>query len=373
MRICLLTPTFLPRVGGTEYVTDQLARWLLALGHEPIVLATGEPCDLDVPYPVRWQRRPHVARWLRERTSEGLHKLHRELPLDVVCCNYAYPAGYGAVRLGRRLGLPVVIVSHGGDLYLSTKNRRRPLIWSRTQYTYRHADALVAISPYIDRLIRQINPNPRRLELIPNGIDLAEYQQPAERPGDFADPRPFCLCLGNLGPMKGFHDAIEAYAAARGELGDMAMVIVGDGALRGELEALASRRGVLGDVIFCGRRIGAAKRWFLRNCRFGLMPSIEEGHPIVGLEFLACGKPLICSLNEAFDGMYEEGENAFRVPSRDPHALSRAMVRMARANLEAMGRASQQRATHYDWPIIARRYVALFEQLVEPSKVTRLV
>ncbi len=367
MRIGLFTPTFLPTVGGTEFVTDRLAREFHSKEHFTLVLALGAPQALEVPYPVEWFSKPFLSRWFPERFGHALRHAHRRHPFDLFACNYAHPTGYAALRLGCRLQVPVVIVSHGGDLYRSSNDRRRPHVWRRTCHAYRHADGLIAISPYIEELIREIQPIPHRLECIPNGIDTEDIVQPAERPSDFTDARPFILCLGNLGPMKGFDDAIAAYALARDRLRPTTLVVVGDGKLARMLKDQAVAAGLGRDVLFMGQRTGNDKRWFLQHCMFGLMPSIEEGHPIVGLEFLAAGRPLICSLNRAFDGMYTEGRNAFRVPAKDVRALAAALLNMHSADIEAMGRESRRRASTYAWPAIADRYLAFFEEVVSGS------
>ncbi len=363
MKICLFTPTFLPAVGGTETVTDILARQLQRAGHEPVVLTPGRPAPLKLPYTVRWYAKPLGSRLFPELHARALRQAHEEFKFDIWCVNYGNPTGYGAVRLGKRLGVPVVVVSHGGDLYVDGGDRRRPRIWQRVVIAYREADALVAISPYLQELIAGVAPEHKDVTLIPNGIDISGITEPAARPADFTDTRPFCLCLGNLGRFKGFDDAIAAFAARRSDLGGMVMVIVGDGPLEAQLKAQAKEMGVGNEVIFTGRRVGNDKRWFLQNCRFGLMPSLEEGHPLVGIEFLASGKPLICTTNRAFDGMYDEGVNAIRVTARDRQKLGEAMVKMNAMDLAALGRASLSRAPRFDAQAMAESYIQLFNRL----------
>ncbi len=363
MRICLFTPNFLPAVGGTELVTDALARQFTEMGHHAVVLAQGPARAVDVPYAVEWFLRPVLPRLFPERVAKALAASHARHRFDIFACNYAHPTGYAAVRIAPRLGVPVVIISHGGDLYRSSKDRNRPHLWKRTLHAYRQADGLIAISPYIEQLIREINPAPRCFELIPNGIDIAALHQSATRPADFTDTRPFILCLGNLGPMKGFGDAITAYAKVCNQLNGAALVIVGSGELGNALQEQVRTAGLQNDVLFMGKRVGNDKRWFLHHCRFGLMPSIEEGHPIVGLEFLAVGKPLVCTLNAAFDGMYDDGVNAYRVPAQNPDALADAMVRMSAGNTASMGAESRRRAESYTWPAIATRYLAFFDRV----------
>ena len=363
MRICIFTPNFPPKVGGTEYVTDALAGEFHRQGQEVVVLAQGSPHDMQRPYRVEWFSKPLFPRVLPERVNGPLRRLHARYKFDVFLVNYAHPTGYAAVRLSEELGVPTIIVSHGGDLYRSSDDRNRPHLWKRTLYAYRHAHGLIAISTYIESLIREINPTPRFLELIPNGIDLSTIVAPGKRPADFTDTRPYALCLGNLGPMKGCADAIAAYGLAHEKLSKIILVIVGSGALEASLKQQVHDLKLNDRVRFLGKRTGDEKRWLLQNARFGVMPSIEEGHPIVGLEFLAVGKPLVCSTNQAFDGMFDDGVNSFRVPAQKPDQLAEALVKMEHADPVAMGAKSLERAPGYDWPIIARRYLAFIEKV----------
>ncbi len=364
MRICLFTPVFLPDVGGAEVALDALARQFQAAGHFVTVLAKGKARALDVPYPLKWAPQPILPHWFPERVGRSLRRLHAEHRYDLFFSNYTHPTGYAAVKVAREARVPVVIGSQGGDLYHSAKHRRQPHLWKRTVAALEQADALVAISPHMEALMREIHPGAKWIERIPNGVDPAEFAQPAERPRDFVDPRPYALCLGNLGPMKGFDDAIRAFAQQRHRLGDMILVIVGGGPLDGELRALVRKLELGPHVVFLGHRGGNDKRWLLQNCRYGVMPSIEEGLPLVALEFMASGKALIVTTNPSFDEICGEGDNALRVTPRDAEQLGEAMVRMQELDLAAMGAASLRRVEAFAWPRVAERYLSLFERVV---------
>lgn len=364
MRICLFTPNFLPAVGGTETVTAALASQFHDKGHFVAVLALGKARELGLPYKVSWYRKPFISRAFPERIGAALKSLHADHRFDIFVANYGAPTGYAAIMLGRREGVPTVIISHGGDLYQTSRDRKRRHLWKRTLFAYRHANALVAISPYVETLIRQINPNPVCMAHIPNGVDAIELNRPAPRPAAFSDQRPFCMCLGNLGPLKGFDDAIKAFAAVRSELGNLMLMVVGAGKQETALRQQVHASGLDRDIQFMGQRTGADKRWFIQNCMFGLMPSIEEGHPLVALEYLAVGKPLICSTNTSFDGIVDNHINGLRVPPSDPFILGQAMAKIVHLNIADMGKASRRRATRYHWSVIADRYLTLFATLM---------
>ncbi len=366
MQIAYFTPVFLPDVGGAEYVTDALAREFVKAGHGVHVLARGkrDRAYLGLPYPVtgypkmRW---PHVY---PERVVRHLRRLHARERFDVFLANYGRPTGIAAVRLTAQVGVPTVIVSHGGDLYRESEDRGRPHVFRRTVEAYREADAAIAISPHVEALIREVRPADRPLVCIPNGVDAAAMNAPAARPADFTEGRPFLLCLGNLTEFKGFDDAVDAFALARPALGDVALVIVGRGKMRPVIERKIAGHRLERHVHLLGQRTGDSKRWLMQHCRYGLMPSIEEGHPIVGLEFMAVGKPVVCSTNPSFNEMFIDGENSLRVPAREPAALAEAMRRMESMDLDAMGAVSRKRCGAFEWSVIAARYLEVMQAAI---------
>ena len=135
MRLCLFTPTFLPRIGGTEVVIDALAREFHASGNHVTVLAKRDKrlngVQLDVPYHVRWFDQPISHRLFPERIERHLRAAHERERFDVIVAYYGQPTGYTAVRFGEKTGVPVVLISQGGDLYRSSKHRNRPHLWKR--------------------------------------------------------------------------------------------------------------------------------------------------------------------------------------------------------------------------------------------------
>ena len=367
MKICYLTPCFPPKIGGAELVTESLARQFTLKGHRVVVMAYSKHRVDDDHWPyevIRYHKSAFPRMFPAKRLERKLRRLHERCEFDVFLVNFGYPTGYAAVRYGQAVGVPTVVVSHGGDLHPSSADRAKRHRFRRLTYAYRHADGLVAISPYIEELILELNPKPRRLASIPNGVDAEELTRPARRPSDFDERRPFILCLGALRPMKGFEEAIRAFAAVCQELGETCLVIVGDGRLRSHFEQLIRDLRLGQRVFLAGRRTGEDKRWFLQNSSFGLMPSIEEGHPMVALEFLAAGKPVIASTCKAFDGTYDDGVNGLRVPMGEVGPLADAILRLSRTDRAAMERECRSRAAEVSWSHIADQYLEFLDHVV---------
>ena len=112
MNICLLTPSFLPSVGGMEVVVDKLARNFVARGHECVVIAKsprpGEGPVPELPYPVVHHARTRSAVWFLGPMRRAVLAEHARRGFDVIHAHMAYPTGYVAWQAGRRAGVPVV-------------------------------------------------------------------------------------------------------------------------------------------------------------------------------------------------------------------------------------------------------------------------
>lgn len=121
VRICLYSEKILPKVGGQELVVDALARNLVALGHEPVVLAPkgrGKTTQFDRALPYRVKRHPrfYSTRRFVNLYAYWLARAQRRYRFDLVHCHGVYPSGYIAAKCAAVAQTPIVITSHGGDV-----------------------------------------------------------------------------------------------------------------------------------------------------------------------------------------------------------------------------------------------------------------
>ncbi len=155
------------------------------------------------------------------------------------------------------------------------------------------------------------------------------------------------VCVGRLAEQKGQLLLIEALGklAAEGVEGDV--VLVGDGPLRHPLEDLARSLGVLDRVTFAGWKGAAGVREEILNARAMVLPSFAEGLPVVLMEALALGRPVISTYVAGIPELVKDGECGWLVPAGAVDALAEAMREALDAppeQLERMGRAGAERA-----------------------------
>ena len=139
---------------------------------------------------------------------------------------------------------------------------------------------------------------------------------------------------------------IEAAVRLREQGHDFELVIVGDGPLRGELERQIDLGGVRSQVRITGFLDNHAVRRELEAARALVMPSFGEGLPVVIMEALALGRPVISTHIAGIPELVEPGSSGWLVPAGDVERLVAAMAAVLTADaalLTAMGRRGRAR------------------------------
>jgi glycosyltransferase involved in cell wall biosynthesis len=378
MRICLYTATALPKLGGQEAVVDSLAQHFVRMGHEPVVLAPkprrplvardGELPYLVVRHPRFVSTRDFVS-WYRV----FLQRVQRRYRFDLIHCHDVYPTGYLAGLCKSRLGIPLAITSHGGDVRENNPRLERGRIPQRMRMALQAADVLVSIAPFTEKNFRRMYPEARRIVTIPNGIDLAPYQTRAARPGGLdAQIREgqYVLYLGRLARRKGVDVLLRAMTQVPG--GNVVqLVIAGTGDDQAVLEASADSLGVGDRVRFVGRVEGNDKIYLLQNAIATVMPSrVWEAFPLVVLETFAAGRAIIGTRVPGIADLVEEEKTGFIFKDEDAEGLAQILRKTFAQpdQLIPMGAAARQVARRYSWESVAAMHIKLYRGLIRSVK-----
>lgn len=171
-----------------------------------------------------------------------------------------------------------------------------------------------------------------------------------------AEPRaigttPRLVCVGRLCEQKGQLLLVEAAAElARSGLA-FELVLAGDGELRAPIEAAIARHGLGTRVRITGWISNERVREEILAARALVLPSFAEGLPVVLMEALALGRPVISTYVAGIPELVEPAGSGWLVPAGDVQALAAAMREALTApseRLEALGRhgAERVRANH---------------------------
>ena len=154
---------------------------------------------------------------------------------DLILNYWLYPDGYAAVKLGRRLGVPVIVGCLGSDVRRIEDFATR--YWTRR--TLERADWLIAVSAELAAQATKLGARPERTRVILNGYDETVFY-----PGDAAAERvrlglaadaEVVLFIGSLIPSKGLVELWEAFASMAQNRPRLQLVCGGQGPLAGAL------------------------------------------------------------------------------------------------------------------------------------------
>lgn len=198
----------------------------------------------------------------------------------------------------------------------STDLHRRNTVTRLNRFTARWIDHVLAVSTEVrDVLVERERIAAHKISVLGNGIDPDQVDaQPAPRVRETLslDPEGFTLCsAGRLVPDKGHVYLIRAIArmraAARANL-----LLVGEGPEEARLRAEAAAEGLSNRVHFLGYRPDLLG--ILKTVDIFVLPSLEEGIPIVLLEAMACARPVVATDVGGIHTLILPGETGVLVP-----------------------------------------------------------
>jgi glycosyltransferase involved in cell wall biosynthesis len=338
------------RTGGAERVVVALAQGAQAAGHE-VAVASAEGvlvAQIDGPhYPLplverRLSRLPGAMFALRRA-------VHRFRPGLVHCHNPGIAAAAGPATLrGRRP--PGLVSVHG----VPDEDYRRAAKVLRLAGL-----PVVACGPGVALGLEEAGLEPTATIL--NGVSPAP--PPADRAElakewGIAPDRPLVICVGRLAPVKNQELAIRALA----EVDEATLAIVGEGPSLDALRRAATDAGVEERVVFAGLRPDA--RELIGAADAVVLPSRAEGLPLVALEALAAGTPLVATAVRGVRELVDDGTGLLAPPD-DPSALAAELSRVLADNelAERLSRAGREVAAQHSEEAMVAAYLDLYERL----------
>ena len=249
--------------------------------------------------------------------------------------HFANRAAHTAMFVKAISGIPFSITAHGQDFMSDLGNEEllRELCAS--------AEFVGAETEYSRDFLAMRCPESRsKIFRVYNGIDLSRFPKLEAEQRSPAQIR--FLSVARLVAFKGFDILIDACAELQKRGLNFDCEIIGEGALREELEGRVSRQNVRERIHFAGEQSQNYVRAALRNCDIFVLASGQDERgasdifPTVIAEAMATGKPVVSTTVAGIPELVANGENGLLVPPRNARALAEAMEQLARnENLRA--------------------------------------
>ena len=368
MRVVVVSGIWPPDVGGPASHAPALADALVEAGHTVEVVTTADLAPDTQPYPVHWVARDRpaplrhlaVAREVR-RAAQGADRVY--------ATTMVRRAALGAA-LGRR---PLVVKLVADEAYererragrfagtleeFQAERRGLRLRFLRATRTaaLRRARCIVVPSAYLRQIAIGWGLDPSRIDVVPNPApELPEHPTRDEARATLGIDGFALGVAGRLTAQKALGDTLEALA----RVPDVALLVLGDGPERAELERRAGELGLADRVRFLGAGTRDDVIALFRAVDAALLTSAWENLPHTLLEALATGTPVIATAVGGIPEVVRDGENGLLVPPRDIAAIASAIDRLVhddalRASLAAAAAPSVEELAE---PRILRRIV----------------
>ena len=282
-------------------------------------------------------------------------------------------AAVGALRAWRRAS-PDPALLHAHDAHalqlglMLGRIGRLPLVATRRSDTpagplWRRPDCVIALSPAVQRHLRETGVPEARIVVIPTAVDLGALAPLAAAPG----PRgPRLFAVGALTREKDHATLLEAFAIVARQVPAARLTVLGDGPERAALAGRAARLGLADRVTWPGE-VPDAPAW-IAGAALLVHPSRREALGTAVLEAMAVGTPVVACAAGGLVDLLGDGHGRL-VPPGDAAALAAAGLDLlaAPAPAAALARRAQERVREYDGAGVAARTAAVYRSaLIQP-------
>jgi PEP-CTERM/exosortase A-associated glycosyltransferase len=274
-----------------------------------------------------------------ERLAARLLEVAREVQPDILHAHSPALNAVAALRVGRRLGIPVVYeirafwedaaVDHGTSREWGLRYR---ITRALETYALRRVDAATTICEGLRKDIVARGIPAHKVTVIPNAVDIDDFNVGGARDAALAEQLGLAgkAVLGFIGSFyayEGLNVLLDALPALLAANPDIRVLLVGGGPQEAALKAQAQRLGVGGQVVFTGRVPHSEVQRYYNLVDVLVYPRLKMRltdlvTPLKPLEAMAQGRVLVASDVGGHGELIEDGKTGVLFEAGNPHALA---------------------------------------------------
>jgi glycosyltransferase involved in cell wall biosynthesis len=367
MRILVLCYEYPPIGGGGGRVAQSIAEQLVARGHEVRVQTAAlgwhsereEIGGVEVFRTASGRRKPdtcsvhEMGHYCFTSFLPSLRHVRQWRP-DVIHAHFAMPTGVLAWAVHRCTGVPYVLTAHLGDVPGGVPEQTDKLfkfVAPVANQVWKRAAAATAVSSFVQELAQ--NAYHRPVTCILNGIDLGDTSPP---PTDVRSVR-HLLFVGRFNRQKNLPLLIQMLGQVKER--NWRATIVGDGPDRSRAEQLIEQFALRDRITLPGWQPAGKVTEIMGNADILCLPSSSEGLPVAAIEALKHGLAIVASDIPGVRDVIDDGVNGYRSPLGDSYVQKLETLLTRDDTLEAMKRASREKARAFDIRRICDQYEAV--------------
>lgn len=397
MKILVVTPTFLPIIGGAETGIHEICK-RLGKHHEVRILTPSPPEQIsfqqgveDTYFNEKNYEVCHFKDTFNLTKIRGQRLLGRLIPPfsisyiwsvfgqvkifhpDIINFHYVIPSGLALIMVRMLTNIPVVLSLIGRTDVLKNENDyfKKHRIYFLTVLKF--ASSIISISQYtLGQFYKKI-----LVKIIPYGVDTKRFspkvngEKVREKLG--IDRNKIILfTLQRLVKVKRVDILIESLKYVLEVNKDVFLVIAGKGPEEQSLKALAKEMGVNNNVVFAKYVPEKDLPKYFAMSDIFIFSSSNETFGIVMSQAMASGKPIVSVNSTAIPEVVDNGKNGILTDSLDPKEITAAVIELLSDGdiLEEYSKNSRNKAIEkYDWEIIAQQYEQVFKELAKGVRI----
>ena len=381
-RLCVVTHTFLPHVGGIERVVYEQCKRLKQRQFEPTVLTHHNYTEkkyiidgikvqcydsinigfrLGIPYAI-----PHLSSlgiFLEMIKTSDLIHVH----------GHPYLSSFLAAKIAKRYSKPLVVTQHNTFIeynnFWDTAEKLNDMAIGKQ--VLKEANKIVVVSNATKNYILNLGAEPERIEVIHNGVDLDRFKplsgvkEGMRKRLDISKDAFVLLTVRRLVYKNGIDTLLESAEIAVKKNPKLVFVVVGKGPDFKEVKEKIANSGMQRQFRVTGFVSDEDLPFYYNLSDLFVLPSKSgEGLPLVALEAMACGLPVIATnvggISEVMSGDYGK-----LVPPNSPEALAEALLEFSRKDLFDLRKSLREMVKQkYGWNKNVEKLGKIYEELI---------
>lgn len=390
MKICMMTNTYLPHVGGVARSVSTFAEEYRRLGHEVLVVAPKFPGRMTKRAESIVERVAAVQNFngsdfsVRLPLAAGMSVRLDTFEADIIHAHHPFLLGDTAVRMATTRSVPVVFTHHTRyEDYVhyvpfASPALRKAAIQLSTEFA-NLCDGVMAPSASIAALIRRRGVT-TPVKVVPTGVDTAAFAG-----GNGAAARKQCKIpanafvvghVGRLAPEKNLPFLARAVALFLRDQPNAWFLVVGSGPSEEELRQVCEAQGVAKRLVLAGSRSGQALYDAYRAMDVFAFSSKSETQGLVIAEAMSAGLPVVALRASGVREVVQDDKTGFMLaPECTPPHFARHLARLhtETALRKQFSQAAQKSAADFSREACARRAIDFYEEIRRSTRRERLL
>ncbi|MBU4377318.1 MAG: glycosyltransferase family 4 protein [Candidatus Omnitrophica bacterium] len=391
MKIGYLISSYLPKIGGAEAFTHNMATELTKQGHYVAIITPSRGKKFDNLFKYRVERlNPMLTRFLLANFSLGklyverkLSSLQKKYGFDLWQVTIGYPLGAAAVDFFNRNKIPCILRCVGEDIqvYPSLRYgyRLRRGVDKVVREKYKEFSALIAASRSMKEDFLSLGVPAEKINVIPNGVDCAQFQNTRTRDEvrkalGIGDGQKLLLTVGRNHPKKGFDQILPVALILSQRYANFKWLLIGKNC--SEIKEEAQKEGLGGYFIVKevkakisptgGLEIPSEELvGYYKAADIFVFPTYIELFAKVLIEAMAAGLAIVTTDAPGVNEMIDHGINGLKSKAKDAAGIAESIMKVVSDETlkKKLSENALSASKGYDWNLVVGRYTELYKTL----------